>query len=186
MMSNKRFSSISLGVKVMESLISILQRAINTNLEKGWLYLPRNQEWNMDTSGFLLDIDELEDNDSNKEAALLIAKQNLVESLDNQTIEDVSRGAKGIENPPSDSLLLEAFLYYYKYDAFLPKRGYMPTPSENFISKIDREFFDLLGNESLNKPCQKEGCFRGRVTSSMFCRVHHFEMVKGKPCPFTS
>lgn len=169
----------------MESLISILRRAINADLESGWLYLPRDIEWNSDTHGLLLDVDDMDSNELDDEETPLIAiQQNFVESLDNQTIEDIARSAKYIENPPSDSLLLEAFNYYYEYDAFLPERGYVPPPQEVVIAKMDRDFFDLLGNESPNDQCSKEGCNRGKIASSVFCRVHHFEMVKRKPCPF--
>ncbi len=152
----------------------------------GWLYLPGDQEWGLETRGKLLNLDEMDSQELDNEGTPLIAiRQNLVESLDNQTIEDIVRGAKQIENPPSDDLLLEVFLYYYKYDAFLPKRGYVPPSREEVMAKLDRDFFDSLGSESPSEKCRKEGCNRGKVTSSVFCRVHHFEMVKRKPCPFT-
>lgn len=48
----------------------------------------------------------------------------------------------------------------------------------------DREFFDLLGSESSTERCRKLECSRGRITHSVFCRVHHFEDIRGRPCPF--
>jgi hypothetical protein len=48
----------------------------------------------------------------------------------------------------------------------------------------DRDFYDCLGDERPLVPCRAEGCTRGSVPLSVFCRRHHFENVKGRPCPF--
>lgn len=47
----------------------------------------------------------------------------------------------------------------------------------------DREFYDLLGPERLSVACRK-ACGRGCISHSVFCRPHHFESVRGRPCPF--
>jgi len=49
----------------------------------------------------------------------------------------------------------------------------------------DREFYESLGDEKLGEPCKKPGCSRGVISHSVFCRVHHFESVKGRACPFS-
>jgi hypothetical protein len=45
----------------------------------------------------------------------------------------------------------------------------------------DREWYDSLGPEDPSRPCRREGCNRGSVRFSVFCRPHHF----GENCPFT-
>jgi hypothetical protein len=49
----------------------------------------------------------------------------------------------------------------------------------------DREYYEYFGPEDANKPCRTEGCTRGAVHLSVFCRTHHFESVMRKPCPWT-
>lgn len=48
----------------------------------------------------------------------------------------------------------------------------------------DRAFFEVLGDERPEVPCRQAGCERGAVRQSVLCRVHHFESVKGRTCPF--
>ncbi len=48
----------------------------------------------------------------------------------------------------------------------------------------DRAFYDVLGDERPTVPCRANGCIRGSIRFSVFCRQHHFENVKGRPCPF--
>ena len=48
----------------------------------------------------------------------------------------------------------------------------------------DAEFFSQLGPERTDQPCKRPGCPRGAVAQSVLCRLHHFEMVKERPCPF--
>lgn len=47
-----------------------------------------------------------------------------------------------------------------------------------------REFYDALGAERGDVRCRRESCSRGAVAHSVFCRVHHFESMHGRPCPF--
>jgi hypothetical protein len=48
----------------------------------------------------------------------------------------------------------------------------------------DRAFYDLLGPERPGDTCRKDGCTRGRISHSALCRMHHFESMRGRPCPF--
>jgi len=50
---------------------------------------------------------------------------------------------------------------------------------------MDREFYDRLGSERPDVPCREAGCARGAVRLSVFCKVHHFQQVQRRPCPFT-
>jgi hypothetical protein len=48
----------------------------------------------------------------------------------------------------------------------------------------DRRFYEVLGPERPSVPCRTEGCTRGAIQFSVLCRVHHFESVEKRPCPF--
>jgi hypothetical protein len=48
----------------------------------------------------------------------------------------------------------------------------------------DRNFYELLGAEQPSALCRKDGCARGRISHSALCRIHHFESIRGRPCPF--
>jgi hypothetical protein len=48
----------------------------------------------------------------------------------------------------------------------------------------DRAFFESLGAERADVQCRHQHCGRGAVAQSIFCRVHHFEHIRRRPCPF--
>jgi hypothetical protein len=52
------------------------------------------------------------------------------------------------------------------------------------LRELDRQFYDLLGPERTDARCQAPRCERGAVRASVFCRVHHFENVRGRASPF--
>jgi hypothetical protein len=67
--------------------------------------------------------------------------------------------------------------------------GYVMTPERDeqlreWQLRQDREFYEVLGRERPSIPCRTEGCTRGAIQFSVLCRVHHFESVKKRPCPF--
>ena len=149
----------------METLISILQRACS-QLEDGWLYLPENEVWDMNTLGVIVDV--LENGEADDEKSLLAIEEGLMPTLDSATIESIATVAKHLEYDLSDDLLLESFLYYFEYDAFLPHPGFRPPSPEVAQKKMDKEFFDCLGPERLDVQCKSESCQRGAVTGSVF------------------
>ncbi|WP_250464769.1 DUF7716 domain-containing protein [Microbulbifer litoralis] len=103
----------------MEKLISILSRA-SEQLEEGWLYLPKDEAWSLDTLGLMIDIEALEDGDMDENDVPVFAKENgLMFTLEAGVIESIVLYAEGLGYESSDIFLLESFLYYYKYDAFL-------------------------------------------------------------------
>jgi hypothetical protein len=59
-----------------------------------------------------------------------------------------------------------------------------PPPVESPELRWLREFYESLGEESSARRCKRDGCRRGTIPMSVFCKSHHFEMVKGHPCPF--
>jgi hypothetical protein len=53
------------------------------------------------------------------------------------------------------------------------------------LAQLDRELYARLGTERAGTRCAQQGCSRGAIEHSVMCRGHHFEMVTGRPCPFT-
>jgi hypothetical protein len=138
------------------------------------------------TPGTIIDTGALAADERDEDGEPIVAKKlRLVCTLDSGTLEGIFTCAAQLEDPPSDETLLEAFVYYHRYDAFLPKLGSPPPPpADAIIRNLDRRFYESLGTEDPNKKCNRDGCGRGKVNLSAFCRAHHFENVKRKPCPF--
>jgi len=52
------------------------------------------------------------------------------------------------------------------------------------LLQYDREFYDQLGPEHETESCKSPGCLRGHVKYSVLCRIHHFEQIRNRKCPF--
>lgn len=168
----------------MQTLCDILRSARDTHSSKGWLYLPQDVEWTTDTEGVVLDLD-LDETEPFDDLARTVRERKLVATLDRGTLRELYIWAARLEDPPSDATLLETFLYYYRFDAPLPCLGAPdPPPAEEIYKHLDREFYNLLGPERESMKCKRDGCRRGAVTLSVFCRVHQFENVHKRLCPF--
>ena len=50
--------------------------------------------------------------------------------------------------------------------------------------KSDQAFYERLGPESSDEICGAQQCDRHRIAYSVYCRRHHFESVRKRPCPF--
>ena len=155
-------------------------------IPKGWLFLPKNKQWTLNTQGVIISINSLYDSEVTKDDKPLFAENNnLISTLDGGTLQDIYECALRLEEPLSDDTLFEAFIFYYRFDAFLPNIGAANPPStEVVIRNMDREFYDLLGDESKSTKCKHTTCDRGTVRLSVFCRIHHFESIQQKTCPF--
>ena len=159
-------------------LRDLLRTALRGKLARGWFYLPAGP---VDLATPVLfitgDVDDLE--------AAAASRGFPVEGLDTDTLISTARGARSFERKPSDELLLEAFVYYHRHDAYLPRPGAPEPPSRSQIElRLDREFYDTLGPERAEVPCREPGCTRGSVSYSVLCRPHHFASVKRKASPF--
>ncbi len=75
------------------------------------------------------------------------------------------------------------------------RSGYGPSISDQERSRLiadaerstlarHREFFDSLDPERPDVPCRTDGCTRGAIPLSIFCRAHHFESIFKMKCPF--
>jgi hypothetical protein len=163
-------------------------RDTKREIPKGWLFLPNTQNWTIKTKGIVIDIDSLAESEVNENDTPIFAdEKDLIITLDGGTLESIYVCVARLEDPPTDRTLLEAFIYYYEFDAFLPELGAADSPpTEVIIHNRDRQFYDSLGEESLNSKCKQNSCDRGIINFSVFCRIHHFESIKEKPCPFDS
>jgi hypothetical protein len=165
------------------TLPAYLRSLLTADLPNGWLYLPHGE---LDETTVCLfipsdDVDEDEDATATKAAELGFP----IEGLDNQTMQDVALGAVRLDPHANDALLVRAFAYYHRFDAFLPSIDASDPPGpEQALLKMDRDFYESLGPETLELRCRREGCDRGTVRLSVFCQKHHFEMVRRRLCPF--
>jgi hypothetical protein len=165
-----------------------LRAAAAGKLKPGWLFLASSEAPTLDASCLLVDADSYDDLEaiSDDDLEAIAAESGFPEGgLDTATIEDATECARSFSNPPSDELLLESFVYYWRFDAWLPSPGApAPPPLEEAKNRLDRAFFEALGEKRREVPCRSEGCARGAISQSVFCRRHHFEMIKKEPCPF--
>jgi hypothetical protein len=168
-------------------LRDLLRAALRDELPDGWFYLPESSKPDLATPVLLItDAGDLEDDGSGIPAAALASDRGFpLEGLDTATLVSVAQGATEFAMPPPDELLLEAFLYYLEFDAYLPSPGAPNPPSRREIEHdLDRKFYDSLGPERADVPCREAGCTRGAIAYSVLCRPHHFENVKRKVPPF--
>ena len=159
-----------------------LFHADSTQLPGYWIYLPRDStKWTLETEIYI-------PSDSEEELVLdpAYATRDYVSTLSIDDLDDILATADRLTSSPDDHVRLEAFVYYYRFDAYLPQIGAAPPPpSEKIRQEMDRKFYDGLGPENSAEPCKAPGCARGSVRLSVFCRVHHFENVTNRSCPFT-
>jgi len=161
----------------------IFKSAKLRSLPKQWLYLPADAEWTLDTDGIFLDWESAEKDE--KEVPLIAKSRNLKETLDDGTIEQVVEWADRLSGKADDLARLDVFRYYYRFDAFPDRIGAPdPPPANEILHQLELRFYDSLGPEAPGTKCRGEGCKRGTIRFSVFCRIHHFENVKKKPCPF--
>lgn len=55
----------------------------------------------------------------------------------------------------------------------------------SYTNRFDRRFFISLFPEEGPEICKQDGCIRKRIISSKLCALHHYEMIKKKPCPWS-
>ncbi|MEK7951486.1 DUF7716 domain-containing protein [Luteolibacter soli] len=112
-------------------------------------------------------------------------ERGLYSTVDYQTLQDCIQWADRLAGCPDEAAACEVIRYYIRFDAWPDRLGAPdPPPWEETQARLDREFYDSLGQERPGTQCRREGCSGGAVVFSAFCRVHQFENVKKRPCPF--
>lgn len=161
-------------------LAAMIRAAGRGELPRGWLCLPDGEATSQTSCVLVVDTQD----DDLEEVAVQLGYPRL--SLDTDTIEDICHGAQRFVENPSDDQLLRCFTYYCDFDAFIPSLDAPdPPPAEEAMKMDDRRFYESLGAERDSVACRNPDCSRGAITNSIFCRPHHFENVKQRPCPFT-
>lgn len=104
-----------------------------------------------------------------------------------------SRHITGVDRDKALSLwgaLVRGELDVIEREPWAPGAGYVRTPEQEaelaaWHAAQERAFYDSLGPENPASRCRQQGCTRGAITHSVFCRVHHYEMMRGgAPSPF--
>lgn len=165
-------------------LDELFTRMLSRDPLDGWLYLPRDCDtWAADTLAYMHDADETDEEAD--ETFADAEDRGYTTIVDGQTLVGILEGARDQFNSTAFDVHAEALAYYFKFDAFLPERGAADPPSnDDWQREVDREFYDSLGPERADTPCRRAGCDRGAMVNSALCRVHHFEQVHDRPCPF--
>ena len=99
----------------------VLER-ISDFSSRGWLYLPEDEEWTLDSRSAVLRSEEVpRDLEDDPDAGVpAFAKRNkLMEALLARDVKDIIENAKAQRPDVSLETLLEAFLYYYDNDAYM-------------------------------------------------------------------
>src|SRR5437016_5906076 len=101
--------------------------AVTKRQPDAWLFLPsESSTWNLDSDAILINPEY--DDATDEQVLPEVVKQNdLRETIDTQTIADCVRWADRLAGRADDLVRLESFLYYVRWDAFLPKIG-APDP----------------------------------------------------------
>jgi len=98
------------------SLCEILQN-INDYQWSDALYLPDEDKWTQNTKGVVLDPDDVDAEED--EIPKFALDNNLIYSLDIQTIQGIIDNANQQKKDCTIEDLFDAYLYYYNNDAFI-------------------------------------------------------------------
>lgn len=161
----------------------VFSRLRADQLGYGWIYLRDGANPTLHTECFLL-TDDNDDSEGGVPSEARLAGFP-VEGLDTDTIRDCLEWTEELTEHQNSATDLESFIYYWRFDAFLPWLG-APDPdlAEAGIRNLEREFYDSLGPENDANPCRSPGCARGAIQYSVLCRSHHFESIRKTSCLF--
>ena len=170
----------------MTTLREVIQQVRNHQAaDDDWLYIVGNAVALTLSAEAALACPEF-DEDSNDEIDPPGFKdRGLRSTIDVATLEDSIAWADRLSGGNDDAAAADIIRYYIRFDAW-PEMPNAPDPPsrDECLRNIDREFVDRLGKEDLSQACRAEGCNRGVIAFSVFCRRHHFENVQKRPYPF--
>lgn len=160
-------------------LSDLLERASRGPIPPGWLFLPKNwKTWNAETPAYMFD----DDVQQREEEAAELGYESTIEAA---MVEDLVTAAREHLKANSFEGWLDVLTYYVRFDAFPPKLGAPDPPTgREAMLLYDRTFYDSLGEERAEVACSEAGCKRGAINFSVMCKVHHFEQIRRRPCPF--
>lgn len=154
--------------------------------EDQWLFIAGEPEdLSLDTDCELSDVEVDEDDDFKELIQPEFEERGLYSTIEYQALQDSIQWADRLAGRADDAAACEVIRYYIRFDAWPDRLGAPdPPPWEETQARLDREFYESLGQERPGTECRRDGCVRGAVAFSAFCRVHQFENVKKRPCPF--
>lgn len=150
-----------------------------------WLYIKGDaDDLHLHTSAEL-GVPEFDDTSGEEIGPRAYMEQGLHETIDAETLEDCIKWADKLSGAADNRAAVGVIRYYIRFDAW-PDRLDAPDPPPAVETNLQfyREFMDLLGPERADVQCRREGCERGAIELSVFCRPHHFESVQRVPYPF--
>jgi hypothetical protein len=102
----------------MENLIEFHKVLLNieNHLWSDSLFLPSNKQWSLESLCYVYDLDDLEDDEEVPKFAL---ENKLIYVISISELQDIVSNALQQNPLCSENELFEAFLYYYKNDAFI-------------------------------------------------------------------
>ena len=170
----------------MPSLRSVIQRLrANDASPDHWLYIKGNtKDLSLDTESDLgcPQFDEETDEEIDPPG---FSERGLKSIIDKETLDSCIEWADRLAAKADDMTVAEIIRYYIRFDAWPETLNAPdPPPAEEIMRRLDREFCDKLGQEDVTALCRREGCSRGTVKLSVFCRRHHFENIRRRPYPF--
>lgn len=170
----------------MPKLHSIIERVRrNEAHEEDWLYIAgAARDLTLETEADLGRPD-FDDNSPEEIPPAGFAERGLSSTIDLETVRTCINWADQLSGSQDNAAALDIIRYYIRFDAWPQTLNAPdpPSPEESF-RLFARGFCDKLGPENAAKECRREGCHRGVVKFSVFCRRHHFEKVYNRPYPF--
>jgi hypothetical protein len=170
----------------MGTLRNVIQRIRNHQTANGdWLYIagdPADLTLNTEADLGCPEFDEEHDEET---APPGFSERGLRSTIDVDTLSTSIGWADRLSGTQDDTAALDIIRYYIRFDAW-PETLNAPDlpPHDEILCRFDREFVDKLGAEDPSKYCRRDGCNRGVVKFSVFCRRHHFENMRQRPYPF--
>jgi hypothetical protein len=170
----------------MTTLLDVIQRVRNRQADaEQWLYISGDAaELTLDTEADLgcSEFDEETDDEVDPPG---FSERGLWSTIDVDTLSHSIEWADRISGAKDNSAALDIVRYYIRFDAWPETLNAPdPPPQDEILHRLDREFSDKLGPEDMSRRCRRDGCERGVVKLSAFCRRHHFENIRNRPYPF--
>lgn len=170
----------------MTTLLHVIQRVRNRQTgDEHWLYIAGDAaDLTLNTEADLGCPEFDEDTDDEIEPPGF-SERGLRSTIDVDTLSHSIAWADRLSGTKDDSAALDIIRYYIRFDAWPETLNAPdPPPRDEILRRLDREFSDKLGLEDSSKQCRRDGCGRGVVKLSVFCRRHHFENIQNRSYPF--
>jgi hypothetical protein len=173
--------------RIMPTLRALIQKLRSqSNPDDCWLYISGSADGLMVTSEVELGNPQFDESTDEEVDPPGFADRGLRSTIDVHTVYDCIGWGDRLAGKTDDDAAADVIRYYIRFDAFPESLNAPdPPPAKEILRRVDREFCDKLGPENQTRRCRKEGCDRGVVKLSVYCRKHHFENVHRRAYPFT-